>query len=241
VELVTRTLPEMVMMHNPIQESNRIGYQADYEIIGIYAAPEWEYGVQTFYADTIFVPKASVPHAEQYEDPALPLLNSITILNTSGEAFEAYMEEQGYGGYYQFYDHDYSSNIEGFEAMAMNAERLVLIGFVVLTVTALMFYYLNFRRMVPVARVMRLLGHSRFHVWWQMIGTSLPLILLSVLGGVLLGVYCFDFVANGLLQTEVFLNMDIVQSIAAAEAIIFCIPPLVIAIPISMPGMMNHK
>ena len=45
------------------------------------------------------------------------------------------MQEQGYGGYYEFYDHDYSSNIAGFEAMALNAQRLLILGLIVLAVT----------------------------------------------------------------------------------------------------------
>ena len=240
-EMVTRTVYEMTTTHNPLQESNRIGYEAEYEIVGIYAAPEWEFGAQTFHADTIFVPKASVPNAEAYEDPALPLLNSIVIQNGSEEAFEAYMQEQGYGGYYEFYDHDYSSNIAGFEAMALNAQRLLILGLIVLAVTCILFYYLNFRRMIPVARNMRRLGHSRFGVWLKILTTTLPLIILSVLGGGILGAYSFDYITNELLNTEIFLDLNTVKQITLTAAIALCLPPVLIAIPISLPRLMKRK
>ena len=100
------TVSEFVMTHNPLQESNRIGYEEEYTIVGIYSAPEYEYGTTSFYADTIFVPKASVPNAEEYEDPSLPLLNSVVLMNGTTEEFEAYMESQGFGGYYTYFDQD---------------------------------------------------------------------------------------------------------------------------------------
>ena len=240
MELATETVHELTITHNPLQPSNAIGYEAEYEIVGLYTAPEWEFGVQNFNANTIFVPKASVPNAEEYENPTLPLLNSITILNGSADEFEAYMESQGFGGYYQFYDQDYSSNIAGFEAMALNAQRLLLIGGVVLAVTAILFYYLNFRRMIPVARTMRRLGHGRFTVWRQMLTATLPLILLAVLGGAVLGRYSFDYVTE-LLQISVVLDPRTIQTIAIAEAVALCIPPFFIAIPISMPNLMKRK
>ena len=240
-EMVTRTVYEMTMTHNPLQESNRIGYEAEYEIVGIYTAPEWEFGAQTFHADTIFVPKASVPNSEEYEDPALPLLNSIVIQNGSEEEFEAYMESQGYGGYYEFYDHDYSSNIAGFEAMALNAQRLLILGLIVLAVTCILFYYLNFRRMIPVARNMRRLGHSRFGVWLKILTTTLPLFLISVLAGGFLGAYSFDYMTNELLSTEIFLDLNTVKQITLTAAAALCIPPMLIAVPISLPRLMKRK
>ena len=182
------TVSEFVMTHNPLQESNRIGYEEEYTIVGIYSAPEYEYGTTSFYADTIFVPKASVPNAEEYEDPSLPLLNSVVLMNGTTEEFEEYMESQGFGGFYTYFDQDYSSTISGLQALSQNALRLVILAAAVFFVTAILFYYLNFKRMIPVAYGMRRMGQHPFKLWWQMEMVTLPIILIAVFGGAFLGV-----------------------------------------------------
>ena len=241
VENFEGTTSEFVMTHNPLQPSNRIGFAQTYEIIGIYSAPEFEFGLQSFRADTIFVPKASVPRAENYEDPALPLLNSVVLHNGSEEDFEAYMAEQGFGGYYEYFNQDYTSTIAGLEAMELNAQRLILIGIIVVIVTAIFFYYLNMRRMIPVARTLRKLGQSRLHIWWQIQWTIQPLILLSVAAAAWLSVKLYDQVTLELLKSTVLLDQAAVKAIAKAAAMVLSIPPLRIAIPISMPKLMKRK
>jgi len=187
------------------------------------------------------VPKASVPRAENYEDPALPLLNSVVLHNGAEEDFEAYMAEQGYGGYYEYFNQDYTSTIAGLEAMELNAQRLILIGIIVVIVTAIFFYYLNMRRMIPVARTLRKLGQSRLHIWWQIQWTIQPLILLSVAAAAWLSVKLYDQVTLELLKSTVLLDQAAVKAIAKAAAMVLSIPPLLIAIPISMPKLMKRK
>ena len=125
--------------------------------------------------------------------------------------------------------------------MALNAQRLLILGLIVLAVTCILFYYLNFRRMVPVARNMRRLGHSRFGVWLKMQTTTLPLIILAVLAGGILGAYSFDYMTKELLNTEIFLDLNTVKQITLAAVVALSIPPLLIAIPISMPRLMKRK
>ena len=235
------TVSEFVMTHNPLQESNRIGYEEEYTIVGIYSAPEYEYGTTSFYADTIFVPKASVPNAEEYEDPSLPLLNSVVLMNGTTEEFEEYMESQGFGGYYTYFDQDYSSTISGLQALSQNALRLVILAAAVFFVTAILFYYLNFKRMIPVAYGMRRMGQHPFKLWWQMEMVTLPIILIAVFGGAYLGVYFFEYVTLELFETNIIMDIETVKWLTLLEAAALCTISLLVAIPISMPRLMKRK
>jgi hypothetical protein len=235
------TVSEFVMTHNPLQENNRIGYQEDYTIVGIYSAPEYEYGTTSFYADTIFVPKSSVPDAEEYEDPSLPLLNSVVLMNGTTEEFEAYMESQGFGGYYTYFDQDYSSTISGLQALSQNALRLVILAGAVFFVTAILFYYLNFKRMIPVAYGMRRMGQHPFKLWWQMEMVTLPIILIAVFGGAYLGVYFFEYVTLELFETNIIMDIETVKWLTYLEAAALCAISLLVAIPISVPRLMKRK
>ena len=229
------------MTHNPLQESNRIGYKADYTIVGIYSAPEYEFGATSFYADTIFVPKASVPNAEEYENPSLPLLNFVVLMNGTTEEFEEYMESQGFGGYYNYFEQDYSSTLSGLNALSRNALRLVILAAAVFFVTAILFYYLNFKRMIPVAYGMRRMGQHPFKLWWQMEMVTLPIILIAVFGGAYLGVYFFDYVTVELLEANIILDMETAKWLTLLEAAALCVISLLVAIPISMPRLMKRK
>ena len=235
------TVSEFVMTHNPLQESNRIDYEEEYTIVGIYSAPEYEYGTTSFYADTIFVPKASVPNAEEYEDPSLPLLNSVVLMNGTTEEFEEYMESQGFGGYYTYFDQDYSSTIAGLQALSQNALRLVILAGAVFIVTAILFYYLNFKRMIPVAYGMRRMGQHPFKLWWQMEMVTLPIILIAVFGGAYLGVYFFEYVTLELFETNIIMDIETVKWLTYLEAAALCTISLLVAIPISVPRLMKRK
>ena len=57
-------------------------------------------GLHALRQDMIFVPKASVPDAEQFEDPESPFLNSILLKNGEAEAFESYLVSKDAGGYF---------------------------------------------------------------------------------------------------------------------------------------------
>ena len=69
----------------------------------------------------------------------------------------------------------------------------------------------------------------------------MPLILLAVLGGVWLGVYGFDYVTKELLKERVFFDPLAVKRIAVACSVVFCVPPLVVAVPICLPDLMKRK
>ena len=71
----------MTIVRSPLTWNTRIDIQKDYTIVGIYTGPNWpgtNHGIQ---ADTILVPKASVPDASKYTGPSLPLMYTVIIEN----------------------------------------------------------------------------------------------------------------------------------------------------------------
>ena len=92
----------------PLLPENRMDLTQDYEIVGIYTGPEFALGGHNFYADTIFVPKQSVPHAESFEDSTLPLLTSLVLENGAEEKFEDYMKRQGMEDAFVCFDQGYA-------------------------------------------------------------------------------------------------------------------------------------
>ena len=63
---------EQILVQDPCIPNRRLGIKKDYTVVGIYTAPEFAYGRHNFQANTIFVPKQSVPEAERYEDRTTP-------------------------------------------------------------------------------------------------------------------------------------------------------------------------
>ncbi len=89
------TIAELTSRTLVMTPENRTGFAQEYEIVGIYTAPEWTPGQQSFTAETIFVPKASIPDAEQYESDYATFLNALELENGASEAFLEYMAAQG--------------------------------------------------------------------------------------------------------------------------------------------------
>lgn len=114
---------------DPCASKNRIDVKKDYTIIGIYTAPEFQSGWHSFQADTIFVPKASVPNAEKYERRFQVPMYSIILENGMEDEFEAYVSDMGYGGQFVYSDQGYHEALESFKALSENALRLMLGGF----------------------------------------------------------------------------------------------------------------
>jgi hypothetical protein len=151
------------------------------------------------------------------------------------------MESQGFGGYYTYFDQDYSSTIAGLQALSQNALRLVILAAAVFFVTAILFYYLNFKRMIPVAYGMRRMGQHPFKLWWQMEMVTLPIILIAVFGGAYLGVYFFEYVTLELFETNIIMDIETVKWLTYLEAAALCAISLLVAIPISVPRLMKRK
>lgn len=174
----------------------RIGVEKEYTIVGIYTAPTFSFGSHLFPTDTVFIPKASVPGAEEYESPASSLMNSFVLENGSEDAFEAYMAEQGYANMFLYFDQSFDAASVSLDALEANALRLFAVSIAVFLLAALLFSYLSFRRMAPTAYSMRLLGVSPKTVRREMLAAYLGLMLLSIAVGIGAGVILYRTLAE---------------------------------------------
>ena len=152
-------------------------------IVGIYTAPEYASGQQNFTADTVFVPKASVPGSEAYENENVNFCNALILKNGTQEAFEAYMKEQGADGYFTYCDQGYTQMHAAYQAQAQGARRLLLLGAAVLCLTAAVCWQIQAHRSAAAIHTMRLLGVSAGVVVGEQLRATLPVIALSSLFG----------------------------------------------------------
>lgn len=191
----------------PLIPETRIGFEQAYTIIGIYSAPEFSFGTHSFHADTIFVPKASVPNARQYEDPTTPILNTLILENGSADEFEAAISQLGFGNYYLYFDQNYAEAAEALQALNANAQRLMIVGVLLFALASLVFLLLFARRIDAAARAMRLLGISRYQVWLELTRNLLGLELISVALGTILSAVLFDRVTAQLLSESLAMTV----------------------------------
>lgn len=212
------TVQDYVFLRLPLTPDNRIGLQKEYEIVGIYTSPEFSLGQHNFPADTIFVPKASVPNAEAYEDPQVPYLNALVLENGTQEDFAQYMADHDMADTYTFVDMSYEDTRPALEAMAANAQRMMFIGLAVFLLVAGLYLFLLLRRMRPVSRSMRLLGVSRKQTWSQLLASAVPMNLLAAVLGLALGAVLFGWVTATILSATVAFSWKPMLLCAGAEA-----------------------
>lgn len=192
----------------PLIPETRIGFEQEYNIIGIYTAPEFSPGTHSFHADTIFAPKASVPNAAQYEDPTTPILNTLILENGSADQFEAAISEQGYGDYYLYFDQNYAQAAEALQALNANAQRLLFVGVILFALASLVFLLLFARRTHAAARAMRLLGIPRHKVWRELTQNLILLELLAIISGTILSVVLFERVTAQFLSDRLAISIE---------------------------------
>lgn len=118
-----------------------IGVCKNYTVIGIYTGARFAFGAYQLNADTILVPKASVPNAQNYETRANSLLNTFVLKNGSAKEFEKYMEQQNLAGQFLYFDQDFSSMQESLDALETNAMRLMMVGIGVFLLTSALFFF----------------------------------------------------------------------------------------------------
>ena len=173
----------MTIVRDPLTDKDRIGVEKDYAVVGIYSAPEWQAGSHAFHADTVIVPKSSVPDADKYAGPSMPLLNTVIIENGSIDAFEAHMAANDKAGAYLYFDQGYTEAAATVQTLIDNAMRLMLVGVAMFLLASMLFLLLFARRVSAVMRSMRLLGVPKKQTWRE----SLGMLVIQELSAVLLG------------------------------------------------------
>ena len=213
-----------------------IGVCKEYTIVGIYTGPRFIFGSYYFNADTIFVPKASVPNAEEYESSTNSLLNSFVLKNGSADEFEEYMLEQGYGGQFLYYDQDFTSMQESLDALATNAMRLMMVGIGAFVLVCALFLFLNFRRMKPEIRGVRLLGRAPGTVFAEVFAVLLIQGASAVVLGSAMAALLFGTVTKAVLSAALTLQMDAILTAALAAIALHTL-----ASAISAAAVVNRK
>ena len=186
----------------PLTEDTKMDIEKEYEIIGIYTAPEWASGMHSFHADTIFVPKASVPGMESYvgryikslNTTTIPMLNSIVIRNGSIDEFEAFMEENGKGGVYHYFDQGYSEAAATIQTMIDNAMRLMLVGIAMFVLASLVYLLLFMKKATPIIQTMRLIGISSRKTWLECFSTLMIQEVFAVISGSVLAIILYNHI-----------------------------------------------
>ena len=219
--------------------SERIGLKKKYTVVGIYTSPEFSDGSYNFTADTVFVPKKSVPDAEKYEKHDVPYLNSIVIKNGQLWEFEKYMEEQGVGGYHLYYEMGYKDAEPTVTALVANSTRVIAIAMSLLVLVAAVGIYLTISRMKPAIRSERLVGVKRGTVWCGISGVFSAVIGISVALGALLGALLYGNITKAIFETSVELNLPALIACAAGEFILLTAAAMLAAVPAASPNLMN--
>lgn len=213
-----------------------IGVCKNYTVIGIYTGARFAFGAYQLNADTILVPKASVPNAQNYETRANSLLNTFVLKNGSAKEFEKYMEQQNLAGQFLYFDQDFSSMQESLDALETNAMRLMMVGIGVFLLTSALFLFLNFRRMNLTIRGVRLFGRSSKAVFREIIMALIPLETLAVLFGTCAAIALFDVVTRNLLSSALTLRPE-AMAVSAVTAFVF----LMVSTMISTAIFANRK
>lgn len=213
-----------------------IGVCKNYTVIGIYTGARFAFGAYQLNADTILVPKASVPNAQNYETRANSLLNTFVLKNGSAKEFEKYMEQQNLAGQFLYFDQYFSSMQESLDALETNAMRLMMVGIGVFLLTSALFLFLNFRRMNLTIRGVRLLGRSSKAVFREIIMALIPLETLAVLFGTCAAIALFDVVTRNLLSSALTLRPE-AMAVSAVTAFVF----LMVSTMISTAIFANRK
>ena len=221
----------MTIVRDPLTDKDRIGVQKDYTIVGIYSAPEWQAGSYAFHADTVFVPKASVPDADKYTGHSLPLLNTVILENGSIDDFEAHMAANDKAGAYLYFDQGYSEAAATVQTLIDNAMRLMLVGVAMFLLASMLFLLLFARRVSTVMRSMRLLGVPKKGVWLGSLGMLVMQELTAVLLGNGLAVVLYDGITAQLLSGTPDLD---ITSIALCAGVQF-------ALLVAVGGIWMHR
>ena len=209
----------------PLTEDTRMDIEKEYKVIGIYTAPEWASGMHSFHADTIFVPKASVPGMESYvghyikslNTTTIPMLNSIVIRNGSIDEFEAFMEENGKNGVYHYFDQGYSEAAATVQTLIDNAMRLMLVGVAMFLLASMLFLLLFARRVSAVMRSMRLLGVPKRKTWLESLAVLFAQELTAVAVGNALAVVLYERITAQLLSGTPALDVQSILLCAGVQ------------------------
>ena len=252
-EVVTRT----VLRHGVLIPENRIGVEKSYEIIGIYSAPAFRAGTHFFTADTIFAPKASLPHAEKYESKGYRALLSLILRNGAETEFFEALKHCRYEGEYDWEfedpnDIDFSGDFMTFnqqydkaagniEVMRSNARRLLILAILGFLIVLAAVRYFEARRQRAIVVTMKKLGIARQRIARELIGAGVLLDLTATALGGLAAWLLFGEITRRANVGTLQLPLPTLLISAAATAIVLTVTTVFSTLKLSRIGLMQVK
>ena len=244
--------------HGVLTPDNSIGVKKDYEIIGIYSAPAFRGGLQLFTADTIYVPKRSVPNAEQYESKDCRLLQSFVLRNGSEEAFfeemrHGWCEDEIYkwwfddpndidfSGEFMTFNQQYDKAAGNIAVMRSNARRLLILSVLGFLIVLAAVRYFEARRQRGTVLTMKKLGIPRRRILGELIGAGLVLDLLATALGGALAWLLFGEITRRTNVGTLQLSAAMLVISAAAVMLLLAATTVMSAAKLSCIGLMQTK
>lgn len=224
----------------PLVEQTRLGVCKDYQIVGIYSGSKFASGTLNIQPNTIFIPKSSVPDPQRFEDHGTEM-DSYILENGAVEEFEAYMQEQGMGDVFVYFDQNYEQAAQALNALRQNALRMLLISVAIFVLVAAVVLYLQIRRMSPVARGMRLLGVSRRRVWAELTGVMAFWTVLATAAGTAAGMGLYRSVTLRILSEHLVMDQTVVALTAVAELTVLVLAGVIAAAVVSGRNLMQAR
>lgn len=227
----------------PCLPENRMNVSEEYEIIGIYSAPEFSRGEQLICADTILVPKKSVPGSDSFKSyPSHRLLTSLVLKNGTKDQFLAYMEQAGQKDAYLCFDQNFGAAEISLDALLQNGRQLLWIGLAAFLITAALAHFLTTRRFAPSAKTMRLLGIDRRVVAKQAFGAFLVIDLAAVLLGAGLAAALFSTIMEKAVSAALVPDFAVIAVCSATAFLLLAITSWICAKALSnVPLLQTEK
>jgi Predicted ABC-type transport system involved in lysophospholipase L1 biosynthesis, permease component len=214
----------------PCLPEDRMNVTGEYEIVGIYSAPEFSLGEQLICADTILVPKKSVPGNESFGSiPVNRLMTSLILKNGTKEQLLAYMDRAGQKDAYLCFDQSFRAAEISLDAVLQNGRQLLWTGVAALIVASALAHFLTMRRFAPSAKTMRILGIDRKVVTRQALGAFLTIDALAVILGAGLSAVLFSIITEKALARALAPDPLVIIGSAAAAFLLLASSSLLCA------------
>lgn len=232
---------------DPMYSADLLSTEQEYEIVGIYTAPTSSIGVQNFGPNMFFAPKSSVPEvrnlgdAKDWQYRRMPILNSVILKYGTTEQFEQYMADNGWGGCFVYSDQGYSEVGEALQTALVSAERLLVVSLAVFAVVLCVYIFLIVNRIKPSVRTMRIVGVSQSKCFGQSLLAMIPLLLVAVALGAVLGGALFDTVSGAVVSELISFSPRVAVFCAATQFVLLALCEVVCFAVVSRRNLMNRK
>ena len=197
------------------EKTNIAAEDGIYTVVGIYSVDAWANDADNIHPNTVIVPQAALTHS--YPLNVTQFDRTFILPNGGIDAFEAELEEAGFGGMVHYYDQGYSSIIPGVEAICHSAEFVYNIVRVLWILSVIMILLIFIWTQMPSGLVKYRLGAGKVRIWAQMSFSALMVMIISCLGGFAGSVLLYDRALTWMMQAD-FTSFNTTFSTISANA-----------------------